>query len=55
MIGVLSFVAFDVGTPYYRSLGSGWEKVSVGLMQSVSSRASGFSILSIQDLAPATK
>ncbi|KAK4687581.1 Trk/Ktr/HKT type cation transporter, partial [Tremellales sp. Uapishka_1] len=51
--GILGFVAFDHGLPYYASVGSGWDKFSVGFFQSFSARATGFGIVSISSIAPA--
>ena len=53
VIGLIGFIAFDHGLPYYGYLGTGWDKFSIGLFQSVSTRATGFYIVSLSDLAPA--
>ena len=53
LFGLLGFIIFDKGLPYYASLGSGWAKFSIGFFESVVSRASGFGIVYLSDLAPA--
>ena len=53
--GTVGFIAFNVGLPYYNSLGSDWEKFTLALYEGIASRASGFGIVTISDLAPATK
>ena len=53
--GVIVLILFELGTPYYVTLGSGWQKFSDGLFESLASRASGSNIFTITSLAPSTK
>ncbi len=53
IMGIVGFVAFDKGLPYYKGVGSGWEKFTLGFFESVTARASGFGIVYISDIAPA--
>jgi hypothetical protein len=55
ILGLVGFIVFDHGLPYYQSLGSGWQRFSDGLYQSVAVRASGFGIVSLSSLAPALR
>jgi hypothetical protein len=55
VISIVGFVAYNHGLPYYNSLGSGWEKFTLGMFEGLAARASGFGIVSLPDLAPAMK
>jgi hypothetical protein len=55
MVGLLGFVVLDHGLPYYKTLGSGFQRFSDGLFQSFAVRANGFGIVSLSSLAPALK
>ncbi|ORY22841.1 cation transport protein-domain-containing protein [Naematelia encephala] len=53
-IGVLGYVAFDHGLPYYKSISTAWDNFTISFFESLSVRASGFGIVFISDIAPAT-
>jgi hypothetical protein len=46
---------FDHGLPYYNSLGSSWERFSIGLFEGLDVRANGLSITNQSMLAPALR
>jgi len=53
--GLVGFVAFDHGLPYYNTLGSGWERFSIGLFDGLNVRANGLTIITQSQLAPALR
>jgi hypothetical protein len=48
---MFGFLVLNIGLPVLDSL-PGWQRVSDGLLQSLSVRASGFGIVAIPNLAP---
>jgi hypothetical protein len=54
VIDMIGYLALNIGLPILDDVGSGWQKFSNGLFQSLGVRASGLTILGISNLAPAT-
>ena len=53
-MGTLGFIVFNHGLPYYATLGSGWEKFTLGFYHSLTARTSGLAIVYLSDLAPSS-
>lgn len=53
-IELFSFLVLNIGLPVLDSITSGWQRLSEGVLQSLSVRASGFGIVAVPGLAPST-
>lgn len=51
---MIGYLALNIGLPVLENVDGGWQRFTLGLFQSLTVRASGFSILAVANLAPAT-
>jgi Trk-type K+ transport system membrane component len=54
VIEMIGYLALNIGLPVLEDVGSGWQRFTNGLFQSLAVRASGLSIIAVANLAPAT-